>query len=120
MISITGKVKDTAWDNRESKQITMESDYEAVSSLFKDGTGWSIVQYGVRTSVETDADGNIIYHDDGTPMMRKEIEYCNEYDNREYCVLGDIVVHADGTCTVNMGNPTDAENLLELLYGGIE
>lgn len=32
-----------------------------------------------------------------------------EYDNSEYSVRGDILVHVDGTCTVKMGKPTALE-----------
>ena len=41
-----------------------------------------------------------------------------EFDNSDFCVLGDITVHQDGTCTVKMGKETDEEKLLMLLYGG--
>lgn len=119
-LMITGKVKDTNWDNRESKQITMEADFATVSALFMDGTAWSIVQYGTQSIVATDENGNIVYGEDGTPVIENQTEYRNEYDNSEYSVLGDIVVRPDGTCTVNMGKPTDTETLLELLYGGVE
>ena len=43
--------------------------------------------------------------------MTPEVE---EYDNSDYCILGDITVHRDGTITVKMGKPT-AEELNQIL-----
>jgi len=41
--SITGKIVDYEWDNRESKTIFLETTYATVLGLFIDDTPWSIV-----------------------------------------------------------------------------
>jgi hypothetical protein len=92
--TVNGRVADNAWDNRESKAITLEGDYETINALFVDGTTWSIVM-----------------DEEGTQT---------EYDNSEFNIRGDITVHTDGTCTVKMGKETDLESAYTLLYGGVE
>lgn len=92
---VSGKLHDADWDGRESKEITLTATYAAAADIFKDGISWSIVQ---EAEDSTDSE---------------------EYDNADFSVLGDIIVHTDGTCTVCMGKPTDLEDVLEQLYGGI-
>jgi hypothetical protein len=40
------------------------------------------------------------------------------YDNSDYCIVGDIISHRDGTTTVKMGKPT-AEELLNMIVEGL-
>ncbi len=101
--SISGKMTDKDWDGRESKAITMHGDFETVNALFPDGTVWSIV---VKKTV-TDGDGN-------------ETIQQTEYDNSEYNIRGNLIVHNNGLCTVEMGKETELELAYTLLYGGIE
>ena len=42
-----------------------------------------------------------------------------EYDNSDYCILGDITVHRDGKVTVKMGKPT-GEELYNILREAVE
>ena len=98
---ITGKVQDYDWDNRESKAITLEMDYETAAALFVDGLAWSIVQ---REEVETE-------------NGKETVE--TEFDNSEYNLAGDITVHRDGTITAKMGKLTDLEAAYEIMLGGM-
>lgn len=86
---INGQVNDYLWGGRESKAITLEMPYSIANELFVDDVEWSIL------------DGE------------------TEYDNREFCVAGDITDHRDGTLTVKMGKSTDLELAYEELYGGL-
>ena len=104
--SIVGKMSDKDWDNRESKAITLEADFDTVDALFPDGTAWSIVNE--ETVPVLDDEGNLTYE---TTQ--------NEFDNSEYSIRGDLTVHVDGTCTVKMGKSTDLEDAYEALYGGM-
>lgn len=106
--TISGRVADNTWDNRESKSITLEMDYATAIALFVNGLAWSIVMQteepvydknGVQTGVET-----------------KE----EEFDNSEYNLAGDITDHRDGTITVKMGKLTPLEEAYEIMLGGIE
>lgn len=99
--TIDGVLQNRSWDNRESKAITLTAAYSEAAVIFTDGIAWSIV----REYASTDDSG-------ATSTVT------DEYDNSAYSVLGDIVVHTDGTCTVNIGKPTDLEDVLEQLYGG--
>lgn len=116
---ISGKTKDVNWNDRESKYIKLKMSAAEVVKVFKDGVNWSIVEKGERSVVAVDEEGNIVYDEAGNIVMETTEEYRNEYDNSEYCVLGDIVVRSDGTCTVAMGKPTDAEKMQVQLANAI-
>ena len=104
---IDGRMRDIDWDNRESKAITIETDYATASALFVDGLAWSIVQeHEVPTH---DDDGN----QTGTEVVK------DEWDNSEYCLAGDITDHRDGTMTIKMGKLTELEEAYEIMLGGI-
>ena len=87
--TISGKLNDREWDNRESKTITLEIDYATAMALFVEGLAWSIVM--------DVGDGQ------------------EEYDNSEYDVAGPITDNRDGTVSVKMGKRTEREILSELM-----
>ena len=104
--TISGRVSDSGWDNRESKSIKIEMDYETASDLFVDGLVWSIIQQEeVPTYDENDVQT-------GTEMQE------TEFDNSEYCLAGDLTDHRDGTITAKMGKLTDLEEAYEIMFGG--
>lgn len=100
--TVSGKVADKDWDNRESKAITLEMDYATASKLFVDGLAWSIVQ---REEVETE---------NGVETQE------TEFDNSDYNLAGDLTDHRDGRITAKMGKLTDLEEAYEIMLGGIE
>lgn len=105
---IGGKMSDKDWDGRASKYIHTEMSYDEAITLFTDEVEWSIVM-DVEREIET--------INEETEEITKEIIMEQEvYDNSEYCILGDIVVHKDGTVTVKMGNPT-ADEILAIILG---
>lgn len=96
--TISGLMTDRAWNNRESKTITLEMDFAEALALFVDGLNWSIVM-----DVEQVQEG-------GSVITVKE-----EYDNSEYDMAGPITDNRDGTLSVKMGKKTDGEMLTELM-----
>lgn len=111
--TISGRVADRDWDNRESKLITLTMSYTEALALLPDGTPWSIVE---KEQVPTYAeDGSYAYDDDGNQIME---EKTTEWDNSEYSMSGDITDHRNGTVTIKMGKPTDLETAYEQLIGG--
>ena len=92
---ITGKYKDTEWGDRASKTIRLTMTYQEALSTFVDGLAWSIVQQGVPY---TDPDTQ----EEVTPAPV-------EFDNSAYSLAGSITDHRDGTVSVKMGKPTQAE-----------
>lgn len=94
-ILIEGRMQDYEWDNRESKAITLNMAYDEAITLFGDNINWSIV-------------------DENDELIR------NEWDNSNFCVLGDIIIHRDGSITVKMGKMTELEEAYELMFGGKE
>ena len=103
--TISGMLRDTAWGDRKSKSITLAMDYETATETFVDDVPWSILYQPSD------------YYDPETQqMVTPAVE---EYDNSDYCILGDITVHRDGTVTVKMGKPT-GEELYNILREAVE
>ena len=102
---IRGQLRDLTWDNRDSKSITLAMDYATAVATFADDVPWSILYQPSD------------YYDPETQQMVKPP--VEEYDNSDYCILGDITVHRDGTVTVKMGKPT-GEELYNILREAVE
>lgn len=102
---VSGVANDVLWGRRESKSITLTMDYETAVATFADDVPWSILYQPSD------------YYDPETQqMVTPPVE---EYDNSDYCILGDITVHRDGTVTVKMGKPT-AEELNKILMEAMQ
>ena len=101
--SITGRLHDSDWDNRESKAIKIEMSYTDAVDIFVDDVKWSIVQ-DIEEIVEhfNDETGEVTYES----VLKQE-----SYDNSEYNIAGDIIDHRNGSVTVKMGKLTAAEML---------
>lgn len=96
---INGNPKDRSWGERDTKTITLTMSHDAVAALLPDNTPWSIVQ---RDMVD------VLDEQDQPTGETKEV--VNEYDNSAYSLAGDITDHRDGTVSIKMGKPTEAEN----------
>lgn len=102
---VSGVANDVLWGGRESKSITLTMDYATAVATFADDVPWSILYQPSD------------YYDPETKqMVTPQVE---EYDNSDYCILGDITVHRDGTVTVKMGKPT-GEELYNILREAVE
>lgn len=104
--TISGRVQDKEWDNRESKSITLEMDYATAAETFVDGLKWSIVQ---RDEVPT-------FDENGEQTGTETQE--TVYDNSEYNLAGDLTDHRDGRVTAKMGRLTELEEAYEIMLGG--
>lgn len=100
--TINGSLKDRAWNDRESKTITLEMPYADAIALFVNGLAWSILM-----DVEKE-------QEDGSIVTVQE-----EYDNSEYSMAGSITDNRDGTLAVKMGKPTKIEMLESQITGTI-
>lgn len=102
---IVSRIRDNMWSFRESKEITLTMDYETAIATFTDDVPWSTIYQGTE------------YYDPEKQqmVMPKPVET----DCSDYCILGDITVHRDGTVTVKMGKPT-AEELYNILKEAVE
>lgn len=103
--SITGKLNDKDWGNRETKAIRIKMTYADALTNFIDDIAWNIIQENEIQQETIDEEGNPVFE----TVIEEEV-----YDNSDYCLAGDIIDHRDGTITVKMGKPT-AEELLALL-----
>lgn len=105
-IEFLGRMRDSDWDNRETKVIHLEMTYNLAMSLFVDGCSWSIIEEWEEEVIdETTGETTVIPHRD-------------EYDNSDFNIAGDVTDHRDGTMSIKMGKATDLEDAYELLYGG--
>ena len=103
--TITGRVRDKEWGDRESKSIRIKMDYFDARDLFVENMEWAILcEHEVEKQIE-DEDGNIT-----TEIV---IEY-DRYENGVFSMVGDLTDHRNGYVTVKMGKPT-AEELLAIL-----
>ena len=98
--AISGANNDRTWDGRDAKTIKLTMSHAEVAALLPDNTPWSIVQRGTVPK----------YDEQGKPTGETK-EVVNEYDNSEYSLAGDITDHRDGTVSIKMGKPTEAETL---------
>lgn len=96
--TITGEHKDRSWDGRDTKTVTLTMTHAEVAALLPDNIPWSIVQ---RDMVD-------VLDEQGKPTGETK-EVVNEYGNSAYSLSGAITDHRDGTVSVKMGKPTEAE-----------
>lgn len=98
--TVSGDRADRTWDGRDAKTITLTMSYAEVAALLPDNTPWSIVQRDMVDKLD----------EQGQPTGETK-EVVNEYDNSAYSLAGDITDHRDGTVSIKMGKPTEAETL---------
>ena len=98
---VNGNMRDTHWDDRQSKSITLTMDYQTASDLFVDGLEWSIIMVQ-----QEEVNGEVV-------------DVVEEFRNDDYNIAGDITDHRDGTITAKMGCLTALEEAYEMLLGGI-
>lgn len=96
---INGNPKDRSWGGRDTKTVTLTMSHDEAAALLPDNTPWSIV---LRETVD------VLDEQDQPTGETKEV--VNEYDNSAYSLAGDITDHRDGTVSIKMGKPTEAEN----------
>lgn len=104
--TITGRLRDTSWNDRSSKEITVEMTYAKALETFVDDINWSIVE--IITHEE-----HVFNEEDGTVTVIPREDRL-EYDNSDYSIAGDITDHRNGHVSVKMGKPT-ADELLALI-----
>lgn len=97
---VNGSLFDRTWDGRSTKTIRLTMAYDEAAALLPDNTPWSIVQRDTVDKLDTN----------GAPTGETE-EIVQEWDNSEYSISGAITDHRDGTCSIKMGKPTEAETL---------
>lgn len=93
------KYQDLNWDKRETQTIYLTMSHDAAAALLPDNTPWSIVQRDMVDKLDND----------GNPTSETE-EVVTEEDMSAYSLAGEIVDYRDGTVTIKMGKPTEAES----------
>lgn len=96
--TVNGVNNDRSWGDRDTKTVTLTMTHDQVAALLPNNTPWSIVQ---REIVD-------VLDEQGQPTGETK-EVTNEYDNSEYSIAGDITDHRNGTVSIKMGKPTEAE-----------
>lgn len=101
---IGSKAADREWGNRKVLEITVEMTCEEAAVIFVTGVAWSTVRQEPSYVGE---DGKTVTPE---PVVT---------DHSEYSVAGPITDHRDGTVTVKMGKPTEAETLCAQLANAV-
>ena len=94
------KYQDGDWGGRSTQTLYLTMTHDQVAALLPDNTPWSIVQRDTADKLD----------EQGMPTGETK-EVVHEYDNSEYSLAGDITDHRDGTVSIKMGKPTEAETL---------
>ena len=94
------KYQDLNWDKRETQTIYLTMTHDEAAALLPDNTPWSIVQ---RDTVDK--------LDENGMLTGQTEEVVTEYDNSAYSLAGEITDYRDGTVSIKMGKPTEAETL---------
>lgn len=90
--------KDLNWDMRETQTVHLTMPYAQAAALLPDNTPWSKVFRETKDKLDND----------GNPTGQTE-EVVTEEDMSAYSLAGEIVDHRDGTVSIKMGKPTEAE-----------
>ena len=98
--TVNGNRTDRTWDGRDTKTIYLTMSHDAAAALLPSGTPWAIVQRDMVDKM-----------DENDMPTGETMEQVNEWDNSEYSIAGDITDHRDGTVSIKMGKPTEAETL---------
>jgi hypothetical protein len=91
--------KDRNWDMRESVAVHLTMPYAQAAALLTTGTPWFNVFRETKDKLDND----------GNPTGQTE-EVVTEEDMSAYSLAGEITDHRDGTVSIKMGKPTEAEN----------
>lgn len=91
--------KDRNWDMRETQTVHLTMPYAQAAALLPSGTPWSNVFREQKDKLDND----------GNPTGQTE-EVVTEEDMSAYSLAGQITDHRDGTVSIKMGKPTEAEN----------
>ena len=90
--------KDRNWDMRESVAVHLTMPYAQAAALLPSGTPWFNVFRETKDVLDND----------GNPTGQTE-EVVTEEDMSAYSLAGEITDYRDGTVSIKMGKPTEAE-----------
>lgn len=92
--------KDRNWDMRESVAVHLTMTAAEAAALLPSNTPWSNVFRETKDK----------FDNDGNPTGETE-EVVTEEDMSAYSLAGQITDYRDGTVSIKMGKPTEAETL---------
>lgn len=91
--------KDRNWDMRETQTIYLTMTHDEAAALLPSGTPWSIAQRETQDVLD----------EQGQPTGETK-EVATEEDMSAYSLAGEITDYRDGSVSIKMGKPTEAEN----------
>ena len=92
--------KDRNWDMRETQTAHLTMPYAQAAALLTTGTPWSNVFREERDVL-----------DENGMLTGQTEEVVTETDMSEYSLAGEITDYRNGTVSIKMGKPTEAETL---------
>ena len=90
--------KDRNWAMRETQTVHLTMTYAQAAALLPDNTPWSIVMRETQDVLD----------EQGQPTGETK-EVVHECDNSAYSLAGQITDYRNGTVSIKMGKPTEAE-----------
>jgi len=91
--------KDRNWDMRETQTVHLAMPYAQAAALLTSGVKWSNVFRETKDVL-----------DENLELTGQTEEVVTEEDMSAYCLAGDITDYRDGTVSIKMGKPTEAES----------
>lgn len=91
--------KDRNWDMRETQTVHLTMPYAQAAALLPSGTPWSNVFRETKDVL-----------DENGMLTGQTEEVVTEEDMSAYSLAGQITDYRDGTVSIKMGKPTEAEN----------
>ena len=92
--------KDRNWDMRETQTVHLTMPYAQAAALLTSGTPWFNVFREERDVL-----------DENGELTGQTEEVVTEEDMSAYSLAGQITDYRDGTVSIKMGKPTEAETL---------
>lgn len=105
LISSFGKIKNPNFRDRDTKNFTIEGNYNTALEIIAAGTNWKIVDIIPYDGHSIIPEGSKILYDENDEIVAFEVEY----DNSDYNILGDIIIHNNGTITMEYAKPNELD-----------
>ena len=97
-VTYISKYQDAAWGGRSTQTLYLNMTHEEAVKLLPEGTPWRIVSRDTVAKLD----------EEGQPTGETEV-VVTETDMSEYSLAGAVTDYRDGSVSVKMGKPTEAE-----------
>ena len=105
LIASFGKIKNPNFGDRDTKNFTIEGTYETALNIINENASWKIIDIiPINEPLQIPEGAELLYNEDN-----EVIGFKAEYDNSDYNILGDIIIHNNGTITMEYAKPNELD-----------